>query len=140
MTTPVLPADNRRPMSRAFSVFLGLSTMAIVATSSACAQDKARISGRELQQWISKYYVVAGTNDSNGCVFITINHSPQRREHYYDCQDRSGTGKGTARVDGDRLCVKWDCWDNEEHCHEVFQIGENQYETLNGAVKYYKLK
>ena len=102
-----------------------------------------------MKNGFSKYTVYAGTNDLNGCVFIEVSHSADRREMYYDCPGNeqiklppsSGIGKGTARVDRDRLCTTWvDIYPGWEQCAEVYRIGENRYEQLNGTRKFYMLK
>ena len=113
------------------------------------SQEKVKVLGTELEQWLSKYTVYAGTNDLNGCVFMVVSHSADRREAYYNCPSNeriesapfAGTGKGTARVDGDRLCETWvDLYPGWEQCAAVYRIGENRYEQLNGTKKFYMLK
>lgn len=130
---------------------LSLITLFIAGLSvtSVLAQEKIKVPGEVLEKWLSKYSVYAGTNDLNGCVFIVVSHSADRREIYFDCPGNvsigskpySGIGKGTARVDGDRLCETWmNVYPGWETCEEVYQLGENRYDQLNGTKKFYKLK
>jgi hypothetical protein len=106
------------------------------------SQEKVKVSGAELEQWLSKYWVYAGTNDDYGCVFLIVSHSATKRDQYFDCPHAffgSGTDKGTARVDGSRLCTKWNTRPDEV-CHEVYRIGEKRYQFGTGATKFYILK
>ena len=75
------------------------------ASTAMQTMEKVKVTGAELEQWLSTYHSYAGTNDATGCVFIVFNHSADRRDQYYDCPFGSGTGKGTAYVDGDRMCT-----------------------------------
>jgi len=105
------------------------------------AQERIKLSGAELQTQLSKYSAYAGTNDASGCVFMVVNHAPAKREMYYDCYSSPGTYKGSARVEGDKLCIKWE--PREERCAEVYRIGGNQYESTGmggDVVRYYRLK
>lgn len=112
----------------------------LIALLPAAGQERKKLSGAELQEELGRYHVNAGTNP-NGCAFMVVNFSPARREQYFDCFNQSGTAKGSARVDGDKLCTKWDYRD--EQCNEVFRIGEHQYETIGlegRVIRYYRLK
>jgi len=105
------------------------------------AQERIKLSGVELQEQLNEYSAYAGSNAASGCVFMVVNHAPAKREMYYDCYSRPGTYKGSARVEGDMLCIKWE--PREERCAEVYRIGGNQYETTGmegNVVRYYRLK
>jgi len=126
-------------------VFVGLT--AVLVTMAVEGQEKQKVSGVELQGWFRTGHVVAGINEGNGCAFIVVNQSLDVRRQYYDCPlggFGAATAKGTARIDGDRLCSTWD-YSVGEICAEVYRIGENRYETRGGPagqdlVWYYKLR
>ena len=111
---------------------------ASIAVAPAVAQEKVKVSGTELQTWLSRYWVLAGTNDKAGCVFFIVSHSAEKREENFHCPTSGwGVRQGTARVDGDRLCTKWT--NKSEICDEVYRVGENRYET-RGAIQFYNLR
>ena len=128
-------------MRQSFILIISVSVLFIgCASTSMQSQNKVKITGGELEQWLSSYHSYAGTNEENGCVFIVVSHSADRRIQYYDCPFGAGIGKGTARVDGDKMCTKWDYGAMLERCSEVYRLGEDRYEQNDGAIKYYKLK
>lgn len=99
------------------SFILPLAILFVVVTTfiPAQGQDRAKVPGLELEKWLSKYTVYAGTNELNGCVFIIVSYSADRRVQFFDCPGNekvkyppsSGIGNGSARIDGDRLCETW---------------------------------
>lgn len=116
-----------------------IALLALLAAP-ALAQDRVKVPGAELQEWLSRYWVLAGTNDGNGCAFFVVSHSADNREQHYHCPNSgAGTGKGTARVDGDRLCSRWSYSNMVESCNEIYRVGENRYET-GGAIRFYNLR
>ena len=125
-------------MTRAAACLVG-ALLGLIGGPGVHGEEKVKVSGTEIQSWLSRYWALAGTNDSNGCVFLVISHSADKREQYFNCPTGAGTGTGTARVDGDRLCSKWSYSNMTESCSDIYRIGENRYET-GGAVKFYNLK
>jgi hypothetical protein len=97
-------------------VVLGLCVVvALFMTSAVLAQeskkDKVKLMGAELQQRASKYFVVAGFNEQNGCSFMIVNSGDgTTRKQYWDCPPPgwSGTSNGIFRVVGDKECSKYE--------------------------------
>jgi hypothetical protein len=106
--------------------------MASVVQGQESKKEKVKLTGAELQQLASKYYVIAGVNEQNGCSFMIVNSGDgTTRKQYYDCPSYSlsGVAKGTFRVVGDKECsiyegLNWGL----ERCYELYQIGEDKYE------------
>ena len=128
---------------------LAIFFVVVTTFTSAQGQDRSKVPGSELEKWLSKYTVYAGTNELNGCVFIIVSYSADRRVQFFDCPGNekikypssSGIGNGSARIDGDRLCETWaDIYPGWEQCEEVYRIGKNQYEQLKGTKKLFLLK
>jgi hypothetical protein len=107
-----------------------LALASLVLTAAATAQPGVKLVGAELEAMIQGYVVTAGFNPANGCVFMAVNHSPSRREQYADCVQQAGLSKGSARIDGDRLCTKYEYRD--ERCTEVYRVGDNRFELRGG--------
>jgi hypothetical protein len=85
-----------------------------------------KVSGADLQAWLSKNFVIAGENLANGCVYMIVGEA-SRRTQFYSCPDgKYETVEGTQRVVGDTLCTTWSY--AEERCREFYKIGENRYE------------
>ena len=126
-------------------VVLGLCVvLALFLTSVAQGQEgkkeKVKLTSAELQQRASKYFVIAGYNEQNGCSFMIVNFGDgTTRKQYWDCPPPgwSGTSNGTFRVVGDKECSKYEgISSGQERCHEKYQIGEDKYELwLEGSTE-----
>jgi hypothetical protein len=138
---------------------LGLCLLlALFLTSAAQGQEgkkeKVKLTGAELQQRASKYFVIAGHNEQNDCSWMIVNSGDGKtRKQYWDCVSPmfgSGTSNGTFRVVGDKECSKYEgIYGGQERCTETYQLGEDKYEfwyekatqgSFERAGTYYRLK
>jgi hypothetical protein len=128
--------------------------MTSVVQSQESKKDKVKLTGAELQQRASKYFVIAGYNVQTDCSFMIVNSGDGKtRKQYWDCLSPlfgSGTSNGTFRVVGDKECSKYEAiLGGQERCAETYQIGEDKYEfwyeqlpqgSFERAGIYYRLK
>jgi len=120
-----------------------LSLLIFVAIS-AEASEKIKLTGPQLVERIGGYEVIAGTSNEAKFYYMVVVYSNGTREVYWNDGLKSGTDKGTHRIEGDQICVTWqNSFEGKEQCFEVFKIGESKYESWsNGklAFTYYKIR
>ena len=68
-----------------FILPLTIFFVVVASFTPAQGQDTTTVPGSELDKWLSKYTVYAGTNELNGCVFNIVSYSAHRRVQFYDC-------------------------------------------------------
>ena len=111
---------------------------------SAEASEKIKLTGPQLDERIDGYEVIAGTSSQPEYNYMVVVYSNGTREVYWNDGLKSGTDKGTHRIEGDQICVTWqNSFEGKEQCFEVFKIGESKYESWsNGklAFSYYKIR
>jgi hypothetical protein len=105
---------------------VGSSFMGPASWGQQSPKGLVKVSGADLQAWLSKKSVIAGENLANGCVYMIVGEA-SRRIQFYSCPDgKYETVEGTQRVVGDTLCTTWSY--AEERCREFYKMGENKYE------------
>ncbi|MFT5730789.1 MAG: hypothetical protein ACI8PB_004979 [Desulforhopalus sp.] len=116
----------------------------IFVAISAEANEKMKLTGPQLVERIGGYEVIAGTSSQSEYNYMVVAYSNGTREVYWNDGIKSGTDKGTHRIEGDQICVTWkNSFEGKEQCFDVFKIGESKYESLsNGklAFTYYKIR
>ena len=121
---------------------LMLFLLLIFVAISAEAGEKTKLTGLQLVERIGGYEVIAGTSPQYN--YMVVAYSNGTREVYWNDGVKSGTDKGTHRIEGDQICVTWqNSFEGKEQCFEVFKIGESKYESWsNGkpAFTYYKIR
>jgi hypothetical protein len=106
---------------------MGASLLAPAAWGQQSTKEPVKVTGAEMQAWLSKGVVTAGEDHTNGSVFMALGEAGDRTLFYRTISGATGTLKGTARVDGDLFCAKWP-FGVGETCREWYRVGENKYE------------
>ena len=107
-------------------------------------KKKVKLTGAELQELFYKEPgVFAGIGHRTKSVWILWCEGDKREVYWRSLTipGWSGSDTTTARIDGDKSCMKW-TW-GPERCFDEYRIDENKYETrLNGNLEdtYYKLR
>ena len=116
----------------------------IFVVNSAEASEKIKLTGPQLVERIGGYEVIAGTSNEAEFNYMVVAYSNGTREVYWNDGLKSGTDKGTHRIEGDQICVTWqNSFEGKEQCFEVFKIGESKYESWSNsklAFTYYKIR
>ena len=116
----------------------------IFVAISAEASEKINLTGSQLDERIDGYEVIAGTSSQPEYNYMVVVYSNGTREVYWNDGLKSGTDKGTHRIEGDQICVTCqNSFEGKEQCFEVFKIGESKYESWNNvklAYTYYKIR
>ena len=129
-----------RPLLVAAMVVCAAAVLASLATAQ---PRRAKLSSPEIQQeLLSGYSAFATVNHELGCVSLIVTHSPSRRDQYWDCVTHNGVWNGSARVDANQLCSKWDGLgaDRQERCTDVYRVGDGRYELFEGRVELQRIK
>jgi hypothetical protein len=130
--TAMIRSDIRKVVALGLCAVLGLF-FATVAQGQESKKDKVKLTGAELQQRASKYFVIAGYNQQNRCSWMIVNYGDgTTRKQYWECGPNLGSGisKGTFRVVEDKECSIWEEISfGHERCYEHYEIGENKYEV-----------
>ncbi|MBF0289219.1 MAG: hypothetical protein HQM14_15480 [SAR324 cluster bacterium] len=116
----------------------------IFASISAEAIEKIKLTGPQLVERIGGYEVIAGTSNQGKYNYMVVVYSNGTRELYWNDGIKSGTDKGTHRIEGDQICVTWqNSFEGKEQCFDVFKVGESKYESLSNdefTFTYYKIR
>lgn len=116
----------------------------IAVATSAEASEKIKLTGIQLIERIGGYEVIAGTSNQAEYNYMVVAYSNGTREVYWNDGLKSGTDKGTHRIEGDQICVTWqNSFEGKEQCFDVFKMSESKYESWsNGklAFTYYKIR
>ena len=110
------------------SIFITGALAATGAWAQETAKEQVRVSGADLQAWLSNGFVYAAEDHTNGSVFVVVGAANDRTLFYSHPTGGMNTVKGTQRVVGDTLCAKWPDIRSEERCREWYRVGENKYE------------
>lgn len=127
-----------------------LAAAAAIPILSACGAiaqptPAAQVTGAELQAWFAAdQMAVAGITVANGCHWIIKGPGNARSQTAYCPNSAPFTVTGEARVEGNRLCSKFNYPDGArfDACTEIFKIGDNKFEArLDGVPRnvFYRL-
>lgn len=123
---------------------MALSSLVLLAGAARAQSPAVQVTGAELDAWFAAdEMAVAGLN-ANSCHWIAKGSGAARSQTVYCPGMAPFTVTGEARVDGNRLCSKFNYPDGSrfEACQDIFKVGENKYEgRLNGATRtvFYRL-
>ena len=95
-----------RPLLVAATVVCAAAVLVSLATAQ---PRRAKLSSPEIQQeLLSGYSAFSAVNHELGCVSLIVTHTATRLDQYWDCVHEKGRWNGSARVDANQLCSKWD--------------------------------
>ena len=118
-------------------------TAAVLVPLASAQPRRVKLSGAEVQQeLLSGYSAFATVNHELGCVSLIVTHSATRRDQYWDCVTTKGVWNGSARVDANQLCSKWEGLgaDRQERCTDVIRTANERYELFEGIVELIRIK
>ena len=107
-------------------------------------KDKVKLTGAEIEKLYSQFAVFAGVNKAYSTVWMIRHYDGGKRETYWrslTTPGLSGSGIGTARIVGDKLCAAGGS--GAVKCYDIYRVGENKYESwIGGMIEnfYYRLK
>ena len=110
-------------------VVLGVVCMFSV---SAWGGERRKLTADEVKESYTGLSIWAGFAPAYGVGYLVACRPDGTREIYWHNGAQSGGAGGTHRVDGDKVCVTYNHKGYEE-CYEVYQVGENRFESVLGG-------
>jgi hypothetical protein len=113
------------------SKILAVASIVVVLASSAAvaAGQKTRLSGDDLKKMYSNDLTIAGYNLPTDVTWMITHSADGTRTSDWRSPTNSGTGAGTADVEGDRLCTTWG---SSRTCYDVYKVGDNKFQAYVG--------
>jgi hypothetical protein len=98
-----------------------ITFLLVFVSISAEASEKIKLNAQQLVDRINGYEVIAGTSNNENFNYMVVAYSNGTREVYWNDGLKSGTDKGTHRIVGDQICIKWNnSYEGKEQCYDVF--------------------